>query len=705
MATSLEKLVVSLEAESARYQRELSAARKQLSTFEKQASASASRVSESTQAMVAAAGRAAGALGVAFSVRQVAQWADSYTNLQNRLKLVTDGHQQLARASDDVYAIAQRTRTGLADVGDLYFKIAQSADRLKISQDEVGRATESFAKLLATSGAGAVQASAAILQFSQAVGSGILAGDEFRGVAEAAPAYLDALAESTGFAREELKKLGSEGRLTADLLIKALLDQAATIDEKYGETSSTIDQSLTRVNNAFINLTGSLEKSTGVFAGIAGAINAIADALDRIPSAAKQASEQLDMFAPPQFGGVAGLGGASVDLIDAALRAARGAMAGPPPIQTGMSIAPPALDPEGMSTGGISYGGYTLQQILAMEDANEKLAEAAKKQAKASAAGAAAIRSKMEALEAEAATFNMTSGEATLYELALDGATASQIEHASSLVDQIAQMEKERDLREENEQLLEQYRPLLSALSDEQYAYAETIKDLNQLLAAGVIKQDDYARAAEKAGENLDTYANAIRKLNEELAGDLRETGKNFISDMITDWDNWEDHVTNALKRVADAFADHAAEMAIQAAFGTAGSSGGGGFNWGGLVGKLFGGLAGGYAGGTIGGGDFGTFTGEPGTGGIAPDGLYDHTFAAGGIMPAREWSLVGENGPELVMSHNPARVFNNDDTMDMLGGRGGNQLTQIFNVKDFDSFHKNKRQMRREGQAALGIG
>ena len=173
----------------------------------------------------AALGRMAATLASAFAVHKIIEYADSYTQLQNKLKLVTDSTEALAYATDDVYQIASRTNQALGATGDLYFKISQNADKLGLSVSDVSRVTETFAKTLTLSGASTQGAEAAILQFSQALASGVIRGDEFNSVAENAPAAMDAFSRALGVSKGELRKLAAEGMLTTDILISALQEQ------------------------------------------------------------------------------------------------------------------------------------------------------------------------------------------------------------------------------------------------------------------------------------------------------------------------------------------------------------------------------------------------------------------------------------------------------------------------------------------------
>jgi len=228
----------------------------------------------------AALGRMASMLASAFAIHKIIEYADSYTQLQNKLKLVTDSTEALAYATDDVYQIASRTNQALGATGDLYFKISQNCDKLGLSVSDVSRVTETFAKTLAISGAGTQQAEAAILQFSQALASGVIRGDEFNSVAENAPAAMDAFSRALGVSKGELRKLAAEGMLTTDILISALQEQSSVVDELASKTSATIGQASTKLKNAMIVFVGQLDVATGASNSLVSSLEGITAWID-----------------------------------------------------------------------------------------------------------------------------------------------------------------------------------------------------------------------------------------------------------------------------------------------------------------------------------------------------------------------------------------------------------------------------------------
>src|SRR3546814_6471067 len=114
---------------------------------------------------------------------RISDWSSDVCS-SDLLKLATAQSGNFGQAQADVKRIADATRNGLAETTDLYATFMRNGRELGITQDQAAKATETFAKTLKISGAGAAEASSATTQFSQALASGVLRGDEFNGIME-----------------------------------------------------------------------------------------------------------------------------------------------------------------------------------------------------------------------------------------------------------------------------------------------------------------------------------------------------------------------------------------------------------------------------------------------------------------------------------------------------------------------------------------
>jgi tape measure domain-containing protein len=202
-------------------------------------------------------------IGSSLVIRQFLDLSNTFQNLQNRLKLVTDSTEQLSAVQEELFQISQRTRGGFAETAELYQKLALQSQNLGLRTKELTQITENVNKVIAIAGVDSVQASAGILQLSQAFASGRLQGDEFRSISENIPPLLDIFAKELGITRGELKKFGAEGKITSEVIATALLKETQNINEQFSQLSPTISQASTVAGNSLLNLVGKFNQVTG----------------------------------------------------------------------------------------------------------------------------------------------------------------------------------------------------------------------------------------------------------------------------------------------------------------------------------------------------------------------------------------------------------------------------------------------------------
>ncbi|TID25556.1 hypothetical protein JO83_05440 [Avibacterium paragallinarum] len=106
-------------------------------------------------------------------IRQLTQYADAYTEIQNRMKLVSNEAAKSTQAMQSVFDISMRTRQSVNATAQVYQRFAQNAQLLGISQEQVISLTETVSKSVALSGTSAASAEAALTQFGQALASGV----------------------------------------------------------------------------------------------------------------------------------------------------------------------------------------------------------------------------------------------------------------------------------------------------------------------------------------------------------------------------------------------------------------------------------------------------------------------------------------------------------------------------------------------------
>lgn len=193
------------------------------------------------------------------TIKAVVETSDIITGAENRLNYANGGDKAATEQSmDKIYAASQRARTGYADMlGNVGKSMALAGDTaFKGNVDNAIKFQEIMAKAYAIGGASAAEQSSSMYQMVQALGSGILQGDELRSVREGAPlAYreIEKFAQKLLETDESLKELASDGKITSDIVVAAMLDAGDSIDEAFGKTDMTIAQAFGNIKNTAVN--------------------------------------------------------------------------------------------------------------------------------------------------------------------------------------------------------------------------------------------------------------------------------------------------------------------------------------------------------------------------------------------------------------------------------------------------------------------
>ncbi|HGF9498555.1 TPA: tape measure protein, partial [Acinetobacter baumannii] len=243
------------------------------------ASKSMDSLSVATRAL---AGHMAGLVTVGAAISKM----DTYTGLQNRLKLVTNNQAELNKATEDTFQIAQKTYSAWDSVLQVYQRFSDNAKTLNLTMDDTARLTETVSKAVAISGASAEAADAALVQFGQALASGTLRGEELNSVMEQTPALAKAIAKGMGITVGELRSVAAEGKITSQEIVKALKNVQNDVDALFAKTDITIGQSLTLLNNEITKFVGEAGKGSGAAQVLAGSVQTLASNLDLIADGA-----------------------------------------------------------------------------------------------------------------------------------------------------------------------------------------------------------------------------------------------------------------------------------------------------------------------------------------------------------------------------------------------------------------------------------
>lgn len=180
--------------------------------------------------------------------------SDTITSAENRLNNLPGGNPQLTQESmDKVYAAAQRSRSGYGDMlSNVSKTMTLAGDSFDNNIDNAIRFQEIMAKAYTVGGASAAEQASSMYQLVQALGSGVLQGDELRSVREGAPiAYkeIEKFAQGVFNTDKSLKELASQGLITSDLVVAAIMNSEEQINKSFENTQMTFAQTWEMIKN------------------------------------------------------------------------------------------------------------------------------------------------------------------------------------------------------------------------------------------------------------------------------------------------------------------------------------------------------------------------------------------------------------------------------------------------------------------------
>lgn len=186
------------------------------------------------------------------SAGKLVDLSDEYTQTAARLNMINDGLQSTAELQDKIFASAQNSRAAYLQTADVVAKLALRAGSVWESNEETIAFAETLNKAFVVAGASQEEMNSASLQLTQALGSGVLRGEELNAVFEAAPNIIQTIADYLGVSIGEIREMASEGQITADVVKNAMLSSAEEIDAQFQSMPMTWEQVWTGAMNQLL---------------------------------------------------------------------------------------------------------------------------------------------------------------------------------------------------------------------------------------------------------------------------------------------------------------------------------------------------------------------------------------------------------------------------------------------------------------------
>ena len=389
----LDPIVIQLRAEMGRYKAELKAATALSETSFNRIDRDVKRLEQqfakSSNAIGGSLRGLAGTFAAAFSTQQVVGLIDSYTRLQNSLKVAGLEGENLAGVQQRLLDLSGRYGVNIEELARLFGNSSQAASDLGASQDQLVQLTEATAQSLKITGTSAVQAQGAILGLTQALASGTVRAEEFNQINEGGLRPLLQLAANTeqfGGSVARLRQAVVDGKVSSEQFFQAILNGSAELEGKASKATLTLAGAFESLSSQLTVYVGQAAEANGVTNALATGIQTLANNLNVvIPALAAIGSVlvvgRVAAYTAGLLSAASAAGGLSVAAAGAG-RALLAAFGGP----VGIAVSALAVGVGYLATrteeGSVASGVYRKAQDAAAEasqragDAADKLATA-----------------------------------------------------------------------------------------------------------------------------------------------------------------------------------------------------------------------------------------------------------------------------------------------------------------------------------------
>ena len=223
-----------------------------------------------TPAVIAQTSNGLGRLGsvlsgllAGISIVSATRIADEWAGVEGRVGLVTEGVQEQTQALDGLYAAAQRSRQAYGALAQVFQGVARNKKELGLTTDQALKLSETIGTAMTIGGGSAASQEAALMQLSQAMGTGTLRGEELNSIMEQAPRLAQAIAKAFDVPVGKLKELGEKGKLSSKVLAEGLLKQSAELRAEFERMPMTFSGAWVVLSNSLGRQIDKLNKASG----------------------------------------------------------------------------------------------------------------------------------------------------------------------------------------------------------------------------------------------------------------------------------------------------------------------------------------------------------------------------------------------------------------------------------------------------------
>ncbi len=222
---------------------------------------------------------ALGALAGGLVIQQLVEMTNIWTDLNSRIRIATGSIQAGTAVMSRLQDMARRTYSSLELTAESFLGNARAMKDLGYSTNETLDFVEAINNALVVSGAKGERAESVMNALTKSMALGKLSGDQLETVLSSGGRITEALADSLGVTTLELRKMGTEGKLTGDVIYEAMVGALEDLRAEADSMPATIGDAFVLLRNSVLGAVGSFDELTGASSAVASAIIWVADNL------------------------------------------------------------------------------------------------------------------------------------------------------------------------------------------------------------------------------------------------------------------------------------------------------------------------------------------------------------------------------------------------------------------------------------------
>ena len=292
MADDLQR-IIRLDVDASPALGQLSKIEKATASVDKNMQTMATRVQSGFDAISKITGTLAAGFAAFKGIKAITDAGDQIRTLQGSFEALLGSAERATGMLQEVFSVVQNTGVDMTSAAEATQRLAVALGDAGATNAQIAQLTENFVKLGRIGGSGMEDISGSLVQFTQALASGKLQGDELKSIMERMPIIGKQIAKEMGVSVGSLKQLGAEGKITSDILVNAILKPTEEIQAQFEKLPLTMEQ-------AFNKSAAEATKLLATFDSVAGISNTIAILMDGIgemlSGVNRQAGDAADSF-------------------------------------------------------------------------------------------------------------------------------------------------------------------------------------------------------------------------------------------------------------------------------------------------------------------------------------------------------------------------------------------------------------------------